>query len=153
MEILDNNYFMKAAIDEAGRCFDCGDVPIGAVIVKDNEIIGKGYNCVEKYGDSTAHAELIAIRKAISYTKYKHLNDCTVYVTLEPCSMCAGAIVLARIPIIVFGAYDPKAGACGSVLQVANNSGLNHRCDITGGILEEECSFILRDFFKELRKK
>jgi tRNA(adenine34) deaminase len=145
--------YMLLAIAEANKALPAGDVPIGAVVVFEDEVIGNGYNQVEKLDDSTAHAEMIAIREAIRAIGYKHLLDCELYVTLEPCAMCAGASVLARLNKIVFGAYDPKAGACGSVLQVADDSRLNHTCEIIGGVLEEECSAMLKDFFKKLRMR
>jgi len=142
---------MHKAIVQAEKAAANYDVPVGAVIVRNNKIIGRGYNQVEKKDDATAHAEIIAIRQAIKKNGRKHLLDCTMYVTLEPCSMCAGAIVLARIPRLVIGTKDPKTGACGSILNIAQNEKLNHRCEITTGILETECSQMLKDFFKQLR--
>jgi len=144
---------MYKAILEAEKAAGNDDVPVGAIIVRDGKIIGRGYNQVEKKGDSLAHAELIAIRQAIKKTGHKHLLDCTMYITLEPCSMCAGAIVLARIPRLVIGAKDPKTGACGSVMNIVQDDRLNHRCEITRGILETECSKLLKDFFRMIRVK
>jgi len=146
------DFFMKFAILESKKSLKSGDVPVGAIIVKDNKIISRAHNQIEKKGDSTAHAELLAIQKAIKKLGYKHLLDCTLYVTLEPCAMCAGAIVLARIPRVVFGATDPKTGACGSLYNIVNDKRLNHRCEVISGVLEDECSKLLKDFFKKLRK-
>jgi tRNA(adenine34) deaminase len=145
-------YFMKKALVEAEKCLKNGDVPVGVVIVKRNEIIAYGHNQVEQKTNSLAHAEITAINKAIKTVSYKHLLDCEMYVTLEPCSMCAGAIVLARIPKLFIGTSDPKTGACGSVFNLANNEKLNHRCEIETGILQNECSNLLRLFFRELRE-
>lgn len=145
--------YMKEAIAEAKKATANGDAPIGAVIVRDGEIVGRGYNRVEESNDSTAHAELIAIKEAIAHTGYKHLLDCALYVTLEPCSMCSGAIVLARIPRIVYGAEDPKAGASGSLYTITEDARLNHRCEVSSGVLREECSEMLKSFFRDLREK
>jgi tRNA(adenine34) deaminase len=142
---------MAEALSEAKKGLPAGDVPIGAVVVFENSIIGRGYNQVELKGDATQHAEMIAMREALASFDYKHLLDCELYVTLEPCAMCAGAAVLARLKTIIFGAYDPKAGACGSVNQTANDERLNHRCEIIGGVMEEECSELIKEFFKEVR--
>ena len=146
-----SEYFMSQALKEAKKALLHNDVPIGAVIVKDNKIIAKAHNQVEKNNDSTAHAELIAIKKAMKKIGYKHLLDCDLFVTLEPCSMCAGAIVLARIKNLYFATDDPKAGACGSILNIPNNKRLNHQVNIYSGILQYECSIIIKDFFKQLR--
>lgn len=142
---------MKEALREARKALKFGDVPIGAAIVSDGKVIGRGYNQVEKKNDATAHAEIIAINSAIKKIRHKHLLDCTIYVTLEPCAMCSGAIVLARIPNLVYGAEDPKAGACGSLYSITDDKRLNHRCHITKGILGEECSDLIKKFFQELR--
>ncbi|MCX7879780.1 MAG: tRNA adenosine(34) deaminase TadA [Ignavibacteria bacterium] len=147
------HYFMKIALKEAKKCDLSEDVPIGAIIVQNNKIISRGHNQVQKKFDPTAHAELIAITKAIKKTKTKFLDDCILFSTLEPCPMCAGAIVLSRIPIVVFSAFDPKAGAGGSVLNILDHSKLNHRVTIVSGILEEESSRLLKDFFSKLRTK
>ncbi len=146
-----DEYYMLKAILEAEKAGKNDDVPVGCVIVREDKIIARGYNQVEKKGDPSAHAELNAIRKAVKKIGHKHLLDCTMYVTLEPCSMCAGAIVLARIPQLVVGAKDPKTGACGSLLNITNNKKLNHRCQVQFGILEDKCSAVLKDFFKKLR--
>ncbi len=145
--------FMKAALKEAEKARSKGEVPVGAVIVKDSKIIARGHNQIESKNDATNHGELIAIKKACKKLGYKRLTGTTMYVTLEPCAMCAGAIVLARIDNLVIGARDPKTGACGSVIQIVNNEKLNHRVNITSGIMEEECSEILKDFFRDLRKE
>jgi tRNA(adenine34) deaminase len=138
---------MQHALKEAEKAFEKKEVPIGAVVVFENRIIGKGHNQVETLKDPTAHAEIIAITSAASYLSSKALLGCTVYVTLEPCSMCAGAIVLAKIENLFFGAFDNKSGACGSVLDITNNKSLNHRLNVTGGILDNKCSDLLRSFF------
>ncbi len=159
MPIIDDNiesgdaFWMQVALDLASMAAENEDVPVGCVIVKDEAIIGKGYNCVEKDKDATAHAELIAIKEAIKTAGYKHLLDTKIYTTLEPCSMCAGAIVLARISEIIIAADDLKAGACGSVLNIAQNERLNHRCVIRRGVLREESELMIKDFFKKLREK
>ncbi len=128
-----------------------GEVPVGAIVVKGNEIIGRGSNATERRQDPTAHAEILAIREAAAYLGSRRLHDTALYVSLEPCSMCAGAIVLARIPLLVFGAYDPKAGACGSLRDLVRDSRLNHRCEVHGGVSESECGSVLRGFFADIR--
>jgi len=148
----DDEFYMKLAIQEAKKALKNNDVPIGAIIVNNGEIVSSGYNKVEKKGDSTAHAEMIAIKRAIKSIGYKHLNNCSLYVTLEPCPMCAGAIVLSRLKRLIYGASDPKSGACDSLYSITNDKRLNHRCIIKKGVLEEECSKLLSDFFRELRK-
>ena len=145
-------FFIKEALKEAKKCLKYEDVPIGAVVVIDEKIIGRGYNQVEKLKDSTAHAEIIAIKKAIKHIGYKHLINAILYVTLEPCSMCSGSIVLSRMKKVVYGASDPKAGASGSLYNIIQDKRLNHRCEVVKGVLEEECSQLLKDFFKKLRK-
>jgi len=145
--------YMQEALREAKEAFKDDEVPVGAVIVNKDRIIARGYNQVERLKDPTAHAEMIALTSATNFLGTKWLNGSTLYVTIEPCSMCAGALVLARIESIYFGAKDPKTGACGSVINIANNNKLNHRIKISGGILEEECSLLLKDFFKKKRKK
>lgn len=144
-------YFMLQALKEAEKALQHNDVPIGAVIVKDDKIIAKGHNQVEKNNDSTAHAELIVIKKAIKKIGYKHLLDCDLYVTLEPCSMCIGAIILARLRNLFFATDDMKSGACGSILNIPNEKRLNHKVNYFSGILQEESSMMLKDFFKKLR--
>ena len=148
--ILDEK-FMREALREAAAAAELGEVPVGAVIVQDGEIIARAHNMVESNHASTAHAELLALEEAERTLSAKWLPDATMYVTLEPCSMCAGAMVLARIKRLVIGTPDPKTGACGSLLNVAANDGLNHRIDMTIGVLKDECSTILKDFFRAKR--
>jgi tRNA(adenine34) deaminase len=142
---------MRLALREAARALEHDDVPIGAVIVKDGELIGAAHNEREVRADPTAHAELVAIREASRVLGTWRVLDTVMYVTLEPCAMCAGAIVLARIPRVVFGAFDPKAGAAGSVLNVLDVPQLNHRPQVHGGLLEEDCAALLREFFASRR--
>lgn len=150
---MDYDFYMQIAIEEAKKSLKSGDVPIGAVIVKDNEIIARAHNEVEKRNDATAHAELLALQKAIKKVGYKHLLDCSLFTTLEPCPMCAGALVLARVKTVVFSAKDPKSGAGGSVLDILSNPALNHRIEVISGILEATSSKLLKDFFSNLRQK
>ena len=144
--------FMREAIRQAKMAASCDEVPVGAVIVYERKIIAKAHNQIETLKDPTAHAEMIAITQATNYLSSKWLRECTLYVTIEPCSMCAGALVLARIPKIYFGATDPKTGACGSVINIADHKTLNHRMQVKGGILPEECSSIVSEFFQKKRK-
>jgi len=144
--------YMREAIKEAYEAFGEDEVPVGAVIVQKGKIISRGHNQIERLKDPTAHAEMIALTSAANYLETKWLNEASVYVTIEPCSMCAGALVLARIKNIYFGAKDPKTGACGSVVNIANHKSLNHRIKIFNGILEDECACLLKDFFKRKRK-
>ncbi|MFC1574089.1 tRNA adenosine(34) deaminase TadA [Candidatus Latescibacterota bacterium] len=146
-------HWMKFAFSEAEKAFELGESPVGAVIVKDGVIIGRGGNRVVTLKDPTAHAEIIAIGAAAETTGYERLIDCVMYVTLEPCPMCAGAIVLARIRELVYGASDPKMGACGSLYTLCNDTRLNHSVDVTDGVMEGECSAILSAFFRSLREK
>ena len=148
----DHEYWMKIAFREAEKAYDEGEVPIGAIVVFDNRIIGKGYNSIESLQDPTAHAEIIAITAAANYLGSRRLLDTTLYSTIEPCPMCAGAIVQARIPTLVYGAADPKAGACGTLYNIVQDSRLNHRVEIVNGILEQKCSLIMSDFFRKLRE-
>jgi len=143
--------FMQAAIAEAQASEANGEVPVGAVIVHEGVIIGRGQNRVLRDSDPTAHAEIVALRKAGLALKNYRLEDCTLYVTLEPCAMCAGAILHARITRLVYAAPDPKAGACGSVLSVMNHPQLNHKVEVTSGLLAEECSTLLQNFFRARR--
>ena len=144
--------FMQEALRQAYKAAEVDEVPIGAVVVYENKIIARGFNQVETLKDPTAHAEMIALTAATSYLSSKWLQECSLYVTIEPCSMCAGALVLARLGRVCFGAEDAKAGACGSVLNIANHKGLNHRLNIQGNILAEPCSELLSVFFKKKRK-
>ncbi len=147
-----NKEYMKEALSLAKTAFDNGDVPVGAVVVRKGEIIGKGFNCREAKGDPTAHAEIQAIRQASKEVGGWNLDGCELYVTLEPCPMCAGAIINSRIKKVVFGAYESKSGCCSSE-SVANLFALpfNHRPEVYGGICEEECGEILKEFFKDKR--
>ena len=146
-------HWMEFAFKEAEKAYEKNEIPIGAVIVCDGKIIGRGYNQTETLQDPTAHAEMIAITAAASYLNSRRFDKCEMYVTLEPCPMCAGAIVLARIPVLVFGAYDTKAGACSTLYTITNDSRLNHRVHTKGGVFEEKCGDILKEFFaKNLRK-
>jgi tRNA(adenine34) deaminase len=147
-----DKFYMSEALKEAQRAFEEDEVPVGAVIVHDGRIIARGHNQVERLNDPTAHAEIIAITSATNYLGTKWLNEASLYVTIEPCSMCAGAMVLARIKNLCFGAKDPKTGACGSIINIANHKKLNHRIKVTKGILEIECSSLLKDFFRKKRK-
>lgn len=144
---------MELAFREAEKAYRLNEVPIGAVVVHENRVIGKGYNQTEQLQDPTAHAEIIAITAAAEHLGSRRLLNTTLYVTLEPCSMCAGAIVLARIPNLVFGAKDPKAGACGSLFDIVNDDRLNHNASVFSGVLEKKCGMILSEFFKKLRLK
>lgn len=144
---------MECALAEAEISEKLGEVPIGAVIVKDGEIVGRGHNLTETTKDPTAHAEMIAIRDAAKHLGGWRLTGCEMYVTCEPCSMCAGAMVWSRIEKVHIGTMDPKAGAAGSVLNVLQEPKLNHRVEIETGTMQEECSDILKSFFKDLRQK
>lgn len=144
---------MEEALREAEKAANKGEVPIGAVIVSDDKIIARGHNLKEISADPTAHAEIIAIKKASRKLGEWRLLNSTIYVTLEPCLMCMGALIQARVPRLVFGSYDPKAGACGSVYDVSNDKRLNHRIKVITGIMPVECERILKDFFKDLRKR
>ena len=143
--------FMQAALDEAGRAAEAGEVPIGAVLVRAGEIVARGQNRVLRHLDPTAHAEVVALRAAATAVGNYRLLGCTLYVTLEPCSMCAGAMIHARLERLVFAAGDPKAGAAGSVLAVLNHPQLNHQMLVEQGILGEEAGELLRSFFRERR--
>jgi tRNA(adenine34) deaminase len=145
--------FMQMALRQAQKAFDAEEVPVGAVIEIGGEIIGAAHNQRETIQDPTAHAEILAITQAASILQSWRLEGATLYVTLEPCSMCAGAIVLARIDRVVFGAKDPKAGACGSVLDVTGCEKLNHMPEVKSGVLEDQCSGILTEFFQMRRKQ
>lgn len=142
---------MRLAIDQAKIAKENGDVPIGAVIVYKNELIGKAYNQREQLKDPTAHAEIIALTQAAAALENWHLNGCTMYVTLEPCPMCAGALVLARIDRLVYGCDDPKTGACKSLYNIVQDERLNHRVEVTSGVLADDCSKLLQDFFQHRR--
>ena len=146
-----DEWFMRLALREAERALDHDDVPIGAVVVQEGEVVGVGRNERELRNDPTAHAEVLALREAAAKVGSWRVLDSVLYVTLEPCAMCAGAIVLARIPRVVYGTVDPKAGAAGSVLNVLDEPRLNHRPEVAGGLLAEESAELLRAFFRSRR--
>lgn len=148
----DDYYFMDRALKQAQLAYNKGEVPVGAVVVKDGKIISRGYNLRESTNDPTAHAELIAMKKASKKLDSWRLTGCTLYVTLEPCPMCSGVIINSRIDRVVFGAYDQKAGCCTTLYHLCNDERFNHRAEILGGVSEEKCAKILSDFFKEKRK-
>ena len=151
--IRDDEQGMRAALRDARAAAEADEVPVGCVIVHDGAIIGRAHNQTETLQDATAHAEIVAIGAASTALGSWRLTDCTMYVTLEPCAMCAGAIVLARLPRMVYGAPDPKAGACGSVLDVIHERRLNHRVEVTAGVLADECGELLRAFFAKKRRR
>ncbi len=149
---LDEKY-MKLAIAQARKAFDLGEVPIGCVIVHEGKVIGRGYNRRNTDKNTLAHAEITAINKASKKIGDWRLEDCTLYVTLEPCQMCSGAIVQARIPKVVIGCDNPKAGCAGSILNILNHPAFNHQVETVKGVLEDECSKMLKTFFANLRKR
>ena len=152
MLVPDDEAGMRVALREARESLARDEVPVGCVVVHDGLVVGRGHNQVEGLNDATAHAEILAIGAASNALGSWRLTDCTLYVTLEPCAMCAGAIVLARLGRLVYGAPDPKAGACGSVLDVIGERKLNHRVPVTHGVLAGECGELLREFFAARRK-
>ena len=145
--------FMQAALAEAEIAESLGEVPIGAVITYDGQVIGRGHNLRESSQDPTTHAEVIAIRQAAQFLQSWRLLDCTLYVTLEPCVMCMGAIILARIPRLVFGCRDPKVGAAGSLYNFAEDDRFNHQVEVESGVLQQECGQQLSGFFRRLREE
>lgn len=153
MAQLTHKVWMDRALDEARRAVDHDDVPVGAVVVRDGELVAAAHNRREADGDPTAHAEILALREAAGVLGSWRLDGCTLYVTLEPCAMCAGALVLARLPELVFAADDPKAGAVGSVFDIARDARLNHRVTVTSGVMAEECGALLRRFFQSRRAR
>lgn len=146
MPNLDDHY-MAEALKEAMKAFDADEVPVGAVIVHKGRIIGRAHNQIKTLKDPTAHAEMIAITQAAAHLQNERLLDTTVYATIEPCPMCAGAMVLGRVKRLVYGAEDPKTGASGSIIEITNNKKLNHRIEVKKGVLERECGAILKEFF------
>ena len=146
-----DEYFMLEALRMARKAVKADEVPVGAVVVREGKIIGRAYNQVELLKDATAHAEMLAVTQAEAAVGDWRLTDCDLYVTKEPCAMCAGALVHTRVRRVIFGCADPVAGAAGSVINLLQMSTLNHRCDIASGVLENECAAILRDFFRERR--
>jgi tRNA(adenine34) deaminase len=143
--------FMKQALREAQHAFDSDEVPVGAIVVHEGKVIGRGHNQIEKLQDPTAHAEMIAITAAANHLQSRRLEKCTIYVSLEPCPMCAGAIVLARLPALVFGSYDPKAGACGTLYNITEDKRLNHKVHVIGGVCDNESELLLKSFFVKKR--
>jgi len=145
--------YMREALKEAQKAFAKDEVPVGCVIVHKGKIIARAHNQVELLNDPTAHAEMIALTSTASYLNSKWLNGVSLYATIEPCSMCTGAMVLARIKNLIYGASDPKTGACGSVTNIVNNKKLNHRIKVTKGVLKEDCADLLKEFFRSKRSK
>ena len=143
--------WMRLALDQARIAYEHDEVPVGAIIVSDDRVVGEGWNQRETLGDPTAHAEMIAITQAAEALGSWRLLDCTLYVTLEPCPMCAGAVVQARIPTVIYGTADPKAGACHTLYQITTDPRLNHRAAVIGGVLRDECRALLQDFFARQR--
>jgi tRNA(adenine34) deaminase len=148
-----HEHYMKEALKEAVKAFDTDEVPVGAIIVHKGEIIAKAHNQIKTLKDPTAHAEIIAITQAANFLQNERLTDCVMYSTLEPCSMCAGAMVLSRIKSLIYAAKDPKAGAHKSVFKILNNKKLNHRVEVKNGILELEAGSLIKEFFKIKRKQ
>ncbi len=149
---MNHEFFMKQALAEARKAEAIGEVPIGAVVVHQGEVIGRGHNLRETEQNPTYHAEMIAINEAAAHLGSWRLEDCIIYVTLEPCVMCAGAIVMSRIPVVVYGATDPKGGCSGSLMNLLTEQRFNHRATVIKGICQEECSMILTAFFRNIRK-
>jgi len=146
-----NEQWMKHALLEAQKALEQEEVPVGAVVVHNGKIIGRGHNQIERLQDPTAHAEMIAITAAANHVESRRLDDCTLYVTLEPCPMCAGAIVLARIPTLVFGSFDPKAGASGTLYNITHDRRLNHTVHVVSGVCDRESEELLKGFFGKVR--
>ncbi|MBN2000883.1 nucleoside deaminase [candidate division KSB1 bacterium] len=151
LDLLDHSFWMKAALEQAEKAFDKNEVPVGAVVVQEGRITGKGYNLVETLQDPTAHAELLAITAAANFSASWRLDDSILYTTLEPCPMCTGAILLARIPTIVYAAADPRYGACGSAVQLARHENFDINVEVISGILEKQSSVLIKSFFQKIR--
>lgn len=149
----DDAAWMELALEQAALAAAAGEVPVGALVIKDGEVLGRGHNRNLLDDDPTAHAEIVALRQAAARLGNHRLTGCTMVATIEPCAMCAGALIHARIARLVYGATDPKAGAASSVLQVINHPGLNHRIKVTAGVLAEKCSAVLQDFFRQKRQQ
>ena len=145
--------WMKLAFREAEKAYERGEIPIGAVVVQNGQIIGRGYNQCESLNDPTAHAEIIAITSAANTIKNWRLGNCSLYVTKEPCPMCAGALINSRIDMVIFGMYDEKEGCCGSLYQLCRDPRFKHQLAVKGGVMEDSCRLIVQDFFKKQRKK
>lgn len=150
---MNHEYWMKEAIEEARKAEQIKEVPIGAVVVWKDQIIGRGYNLRETSLDPTSHAEMIAIREASEHLQAWRLLDCSLYVTLEPCPMCAGAIVQSRIPQVIYGTPDPKAGCAGTLMNLLQEERFNHQVEVISGIMQEECAGLLTTFFRQLRNR
>ncbi|PIU41881.1 MAG: tRNA adenosine(34) deaminase TadA [Candidatus Omnitrophica bacterium CG07_land_8_20_14_0_80_42_15] len=148
-----DEFYMREALKEAHKAFDADEIPVGAVIVHNDKIIARAHNQIKLLKDPTAHAEMIALTQAASYLNNERLINTRAYVTIEPCAMCCGAFILSRIKYLVYGAPDPKTGACGSVFNIVNNKKLNHRIKVKKGILEEDCGSLLKEFFRKKREK
>ena len=153
VKVQDHEKWMRVALQEAEKAFYVDEVPVGAVVVKDNLIIGRGYNQCESLHDPTAHAEIIAITSAANTLKDWRLEGCSLYVTKEPCPMCAGALVNARITLLGFGMYDEKEGCCGSLYQLCRDPRFKHQLTVKGGIMEDSCTLMIQEFFKKQREK
>jgi tRNA(adenine34) deaminase len=151
IEMPSDDYFMREALRQAQKAAEADEVPVGAIVVRAGKIIGRAYNQVELLKDATAHAEMLALTQAEAAAGDWRLTDCDLYVTKEPCAMCAGAIVHVRLRRLIFGCADPRAGAAGSVINLLQMPSLNHQCDITSGVLQGECAAILQGFFREKR--
>ena len=152
-QIKEHEKWMKLAFREAEKAFDEDEVPIGAVVVRNGQIIGRGYNQCESLNDPTAHAEIIAITSATNTIKNWRLENCSLYVTKEPCPMCAGALINSRIDMVIFGMYDEKEGCCGSLYQLCCDTRFKHQLTVKGGVMEASCRLIVQEFFKKQRKK
>ena len=150
---MEHTYYMKEALKEAGKAGKKDEVPVGCVIVKDGKVMARGHNLIKTKKDPSAHAEIVTIRKACKKLKNERLNGAILYVNIEPCPMCAGSILLARVKTLVYGAEDPKTGACGSVFSVINDKRNNHQVELITGVLKKECGEIVSSFFKNKRKK
>ncbi|MFH1541151.1 MAG: tRNA adenosine(34) deaminase TadA [Elusimicrobiota bacterium] len=148
---MSDNFFIKEALKEAKKALKKGEVPVGCIIVKDNKIISRAHNLTIKKNDPTAHAEILAIKKAAQKIGNYRLTNCDLYVTIEPCLMCAGGAIWARIKRIIFGVYDDKSGACGSVVNIANNKKINYHIEIKSGVLSSKCANLMKNFFKKKR--
>lgn len=153
MVLLDDNYYMGLALAEARKAYEIGEVPIGAVLVLQDQVICCGHNMREAWQDATAHAEMIVIQEACRKLKRWRLTGTTLYVTIEPCPMCAGALVMSRVDKLVYGSFDSKAGAVASVFNVVQNQALNHCLEVVAGVRADECAEMMRSFFREKRKK
>lgn len=143
--------YMKEALDEAKKAMHKGEIPVGAVVVLGGEVIGRGHNLREATGDPTAHAEMLALREAARAIGHWRLIGCTLYVTLEPCPMCAGAVINGRVDRVCFGAFDPKAGCCGTLYDLTGERKFNHHPDVAGGVLNDECAALIKEFFSKRR--